>query len=216
MKKIHIDCTNGISSDMVFHALIDLGADQRGIEEQWKGLELEERPVKKTYRAIQKRLEESSLPPLVKKRSQAIYHAIALAESEVHGENLETVHFHEVGRRQAVEYIVGICLALEQLDIQGVSCSEIHDGKGTIRCSHGEIPVPVPAVTAMKKQASFTFVTDSVETEMVTPSGLGILVGLEAQPRDVLSDDLSSCPRGRAMGTRDIGRNGLTIYLLEE
>ncbi len=216
MKKIYIDCTNGISSDMVYKALIDLGADQRKIKKTIAFLNLKNRPVKPTYREIVQRIEESNLSPQVKKIAGDIYRAIGLAESQVHGETLDTVHFHEVGRREAVEYIVGICLAMEDLCIERVSCSPLHDGKGTIRCSHGIIPVPVPAVVAMKKQGNFTFITDDVDTEMITPSGLAILIGVDAKEEESPVMRGRKCSVGVGVGTRNIGRSGLKIYFFEE
>ncbi len=216
MKQIYIDCTNGISSDMVYKALLNLGADETKIKKAVAFLDLKNRPVKSTYRGIVQRIEESNLSPQVKKNAGKIYRAIGLAESQVHGETLDTVHFHEVGRREAVEYIVGICLAMEDLCVERVTCSPLHDGKGTIRCSHGIIPVPVPAVVAMKKQGNFTFITEDVDTEMITPSGLAILIGLDAREEENPVNRGKACTIGMGTGTRNVGRSGLKIYFFEE
>jgi hypothetical protein len=146
-----------------------------------------------------------------------IYAAIAKAEAEVHGATLETVHFHEVGRDEAIGNALGIGMALEAIAPDKVVVSDIYDGRGTIVCSHGEIPVPVPAVAAMMKETDYIYKTAPVDTEMVTPSGLASIIGMEAIKADGI--DL---PQGRvldqteAKGSRDTGRPGLRVYLIEE
>ena len=67
-----------------------------------------------------------------------------------------------------------------------------------------------------------TFVTDEeVTTEMVTPSGLGILIGIGAECVEEMPEDFAAAVAdgtaavGKGKGTRDIGRDGLTIYMIE-
>ena len=111
--------------------------------------------------------------------------------------------------------IAGIAAGLEDLGVQEILCSELHDGKGFIECSHGRIPVPVPAVMAMRETCDYVFATEDIETEMVTPSGLGVLMGIGAK----YTEDM---PRGRvvktavAKGGRDTGKEGLKAFLIEE
>ena len=144
-----------------------------------------------------------------------IYTAIAKAEAEVHGADLDTVHFHEVGRDRAVLNIAGTAAAADIIGADEIYASPLHDGHGTIICSHGEIPVPVPAVAAMKKQCDLEFVTEDIEMEMVTPSGLGTLIGLGAKNAGGKKpEDFGTVTaKGTGKGTRDTGRGGLVISL---
>ena len=92
--------------------------------------------------------------------------------------------------------------------------SPLYDGIGTVVCSHGEIPVPVPAVKALMSVCDYEFRTADVDTEMVTPSGLAGLIGIGAVPA-------AEMPEGRivkqteADGGRDTGRPGLRVYIIE-
>lgn len=214
MKKLYIDCSNGIGGDMLFRALVELGADEEYIRSQIPDMgDDSEEPHHRSFSDIRDILSTVG-DESVRIISERIYSVIAEAEAEVHGESLENVHFHEVGRNEAVRNISGTAAAVVSLGIDEVFCSEIHDGHGEIRCSHGIIPVPVPAVRAMMRKSSLSFVTDEdVDTEMVTPTGLAVLTGLGAveRERSVIADDALSA---EVRGMRDTGRKGgLKVYI---
>lgn len=201
---------------MVFNALLAISGEEKV---DMSGLSLTEESLDekyshRSYGEIKELIGKSSYGESAKMTALLIYGVIAKAESTVHGTEMEDIHFHEVGRNQAIENIMGISVLLEKLEIDGVRCSPIHDGKGFVQCSHGKIPVPVPAVMAMRDHCDYTFVIDDVETEMVTPSGLGILLGIGARP-------VSGMPRGEVLATaevkgqRNTGKGGLTIVLVQ-
>lgn len=186
---------------MVLTALKNLGAKEKVLIEKYSG--------HRSYVGIKKFIENAPLEENIKKTVLNIYKAIGKAEAKVHGESLETVHFHEVGRNEAIENIIGIASALLELNVREIYCSDIHDGYGKIQCSHGIIPVPVPAVEAMKEQCDYNFVKDNIETEMVTPSGLGILIGIGAVKGEPFEGRT-----GVGKGSRNIGRDGLKITIV--
>ena len=201
---------------MIFEALTRMGGD--GV---WaKHVEITEGDHNvdghhhRSYKEVKAIIEASLMTDKVRATAYAIYDIIARAEAKVHGTTVEDVHFHEVGRDQAIRNIVGVSGAVNSLFINEVYCSAIHDGTGTIQCSHGEIPVPVPAVRAMMEESDYEFVTDEdVKTEMVTPSGLAILMGLGAKyvpemPEGILLQDVT------IKGKRDTGKPGLRVCLL--
>lgn len=250
MKALYIDCTNGVSGDMVLMALTELGADEAEIEKTVMKIDMgscccdhdhehghghdhehhhdhdhehghdhhHHHDHQRSFRQIEAMINEADIDNAVKEKAVAIYKAIALAEAEVHGADLETVHFHEVGRDRAIMNVVGTAAAVSMLEAEEIYVSPLHDGQGTIICSHGEIPVPVPAVAAMKKQCDYEFVTEDIDMEMVTPSGLGTLIGLGAVRCDAASaEELGTVVRtGEGVGTRDTGRGGLVISLIEK
>ena len=215
--KLYFDCTSGISSDMIFNALTLMGGD--GVWAKHVAIPEDSANVDghhhRSYNEVKAIIENSPMTDKVRETTYAIYDVIARAEAKVHGTTVEDVHFHEVGRDQAIRNVVGIAGAFNSLFISEVYCSAIHDGTGTIQCSHGEIPVPVPAVQAMMEEApDYKFVTDEdVKTEMVTPSGLAVLMGIGAKfvpemPEGVLLQDVT------IKGGRDTGKDGLRVCLI--
>lgn len=109
----------------------------------------------------------------VKTHMREIYALLADAESTVHGQPVELVHFHEVGAMDAVADIAAVCVLLELLGVEAVAASPVHVGAGSIRCAHGILPVPTPA-TALLLENVPTY-GGSIETELCTPTGAALL-----------------------------------------
>lgn len=213
MKILYLDCTGGISGDMVLNVLAELtGSREKIIKKTEETLFPHEHGHGRSYQDVINLIRESSFSDDAKNTAMRIYGHIAEAEAKVHGKTLETVHFHEVGRDEAVKNALGIGMALEMISPGRVEVSDIYDGSGTVLCSHGEIPVPVPAVMALRENCSYTFMTADVDMEMVTPSGLASIMGIGA---------VSGFTKGlvttqaEASGKRNTGRPGLKGYIIE-
>lgn len=157
----------------------------------------------------------STLSDKTKQLAIAVFRRLAVAEAKVHGTTPESVHFHEVGAWDSVADIVGGCIALEQLNIAGISCSALPAGTGTIDCAHGVMPNPAPA-TQLLLEGQAVIQTDE-PCELVTPTGAAILTTwmaeLKAPPACAIP--LRS---GFGFGSRKLqGRpNVLRATLLEE
>lgn len=251
-KHLHIDCTRGISGDMILASLVDLGVHpdnlisglsgfgwtvsresfRREERDGTSGLNIyfetpaafhsheedhhhEHDHSHRSFREIEAMIRKSSLTGAIKDTAVAIYEAIGEAEAKVHETDLDHVHFHEVGRDTAIMNIIGAAICLEVLQIGRITCSDLHDGTGFIECSHGRIPVPVPAVRALLEGTSYRLVQEEVETEMVTPSGLGILKGIQALPVSAIPGKILAT--GIGFGKKDTGRpQGVRAYLLDK
>ena len=216
---------------MVLNALMDLSGKRNAIEEVLKNEHLHTHDDHdhndhhhahgRSWLKVRELIDHSSFSDDAKQTALSIYQNIAEAEASVHGETLETIHFHEVGRDEAIKNALGIGMALEIIEPLEILTSLIYDGKGTVVCSHGEIPVPVPAVMALRAKCTYAFETADVNMEMVTPSGLASLMGIKAKPavktlQQILEDPrVSIIAETEAKGSRDTGRGGLRVYLLD-
>jgi uncharacterized protein (DUF111 family) len=157
------------------------------------------------YSEIKSLIQSADISDSAKDVALNIYRVVAEAESSVHETSLDDVAFHEVGRPQAVFTILAIALAYEILGSPKVSCGSVRDGQGVIETAHGVIPVPVPAVLAMAKNTKIPILIDSsVSTEMVTPSGYAVLIGLGAEY--VKEFAIAPDAVGYGFGNRDTGR----------
>ncbi|MBR2099996.1 MAG: nickel pincer cofactor biosynthesis protein LarC [Eubacterium sp.] len=109
----------------------------------------------------------------VKAEAMAVYDIIAKAESEVHGESVSNVHFHEVGALDAVADVTAFCLLLDELGAERIYVSPINLGKGTVKCAHGILPVPAPATARIIEGLSVF--SDEITGELCTPTGAALL-----------------------------------------
>lgn len=121
-------------------------------------------------------IEASELPPRVKQRSLAIFKEIAVAEGKIHGIDPNEVYFHEVGSKDSIIDIIGVCLALESLGVKRIYASSVPTGQGRIRMAHGLYPIPAPATLQLLEGIPLSSL--QVEGELTTPTGAGILKAL--------------------------------------
>ena len=137
--------------------------------------------VHRSWADIEKMLLESDLKPRVKALSLQMFRTVAVAEAKVHGHPVDEVHFHEVGAVDSIVDIVGTAACLDELNVDKVVVSELTEGCGHIRCQHGVLPVPVPAVLEIAAAHHLTFHQIEQEGEMVTPTGAAIAALSEGQ-----------------------------------
>lgn len=121
-------------------------------------------------------IEESTLPFRVKKRSKAVFEAIAEAEGKIHGMDPKDVHFHEVGAMDSIIDVIGVCLALESLNIERIISSPVPTGYGKINIAHGLYPIPAPATAELLKGVPLA--DFHVKGELTTPTGAGFVKAL--------------------------------------
>jgi len=127
---------------------------------------------------IEAMIRQADLPVRATQWSLATFRTLATAEATVHGIPPEQVHFHEVGAIDAIVDIVGTCLGFDWLGIDALVCSPLPTGSGTVRCDHGLLPVPAPAVLAMLASANVPVYSNGIAKELVTPTGCAIATTL--------------------------------------
>ena len=104
---------------------------------------------------------------------QALIHA----ESNVHAEPSESVHFHEMASFDTVLDIVGTASALDSLGLydENIVAMPVSVGGGSITFSHGRVSNPGPAILEIFKDSCIKITGTASETEMTTPTGACML-----------------------------------------
>lgn len=120
----------------------------------------------------------ADLAPRVATWATAVYRRLAEVEGQIHGVPWEQVELHEVGALDAIIDVVGVCAALDALDITRVVCSPIAVGHGTVRAAHGLLSNPAPAVTLLLAGAGAPSVGLDTTMELSTPTGVALMTSL--------------------------------------
>ena len=117
----------------------------------------------------------SHLPVDQKVRSDAVsvYEKLRNAEAAVHGMPVDQIHFHEVGTLDAIADVVGVCLAIAEINPDVIMCSPVNVGSGQVRCAHGIMPVPAPATAELLK--GIPIYSNGIRGELCTPTGAALL-----------------------------------------
>ncbi len=100
-----------------------------------------------------------------------IFSILAEAEAKAHNRKINEVHFHEVGAIDSIVDIVSIAVCFDTLDSGDVVIPKIVEGTGTVRCQHGILPVPVPAVLNIAEKYGLPLSVTDRTGEYVTPTG---------------------------------------------
>lgn len=123
-------------------------------------------------------IDASTMSERAKKLAHAVFGKLAEAEAKAHGATPETVMFHEVGAVDSIVDICSVAICLDDLGVTEVIVPSLAEGHGTIRCAHGIMPVPVPAVVNLCQAAGIALVPAPVTGELVTPTGAAIVAAL--------------------------------------
>ena len=114
-----------------------------------------------------------NLPEEVKRDALAVYRSVAAAESAVHGEPVDEVHFHELGMMDAIADVCAACLLTHLLGVERVTATRVCTGFGTVRCAHGLLPVPAPATARLLE--GLPCFAGTMEGELCTPTGAALV-----------------------------------------
>lgn len=143
-----------------------------------------------------------------------IFDIIAEAEGKAHAVAKEDVHFHEVGAIDSIVDIVAIAVCFESLGVDEVIVPELCEGRGTVRCQHGVLPVPVPATANIMQSFGLNVRLLPVQGEFVTPTGAAAAAAL--MTTDELPEQFKICAIGLGAGKRQYERPSIMRALLIE
>ena len=197
-----LDCSSGVSGDMLLGALTDVDAldalaavlastpelaariavstvTRGALSARRVVVEHDDAQPHRSRADVQGILDEMSLPDDVRATAMRVFDRLATAEAQVHGVDVNAVQFHEVGAVDAIVDIVGVCLGVHALEVEQLTVSPIALGGGTTDTQHGPVPVPGPAVLALLAGTSLT-ASGGGEHELATPTGIALLAELAA------------------------------------
>ncbi len=126
-------------------------------------------------------LRNSSMTEGALEIAERIFRILAEAEAKAHGVPLEQVHFHEVGAIDSIMDIAAAAICLDDLNVDRVYIPELTEGSGTIRCQHGILPVPVPAVSNIAAAWALPVRKTEVRGELITPTGAAIAAAVRTE-----------------------------------
>ena len=243
MRSAYLQCVGGVSGDMLLGATIDAGVpvddlnaaiallgvtgvrivtkqDKRGgVHGTHATVEFDD-ASQRSYRLEDfiRITEASSLPSSVKERSSAIFRRIRKAEQHVHRQQYGELHLGELGSVDTLVDVVCTVVGIESLGIERLYSSPLPSGSGVIKTSHGALPVPAPATSALLGLAHAPVQPPPGDIpdagEMVTPTGAAIVTTLA----DFSQPSLNIENTGYGLGARnpDAYPNVLALWVGEE
>lgn len=196
MKTLLFDPFSGASGDMLLATLISIGADagrirniiettlevqvqikstnKNGIDATDVHMYIEHEDHTRHYFEIVEIIQNSQLSEYIKNDVLAIFEIMAQAECKVHGQTIENIHFHEVGQKDAIADVIGVCCAIHEVGAEYIYCLPINVGGGTIKAAHGTLPVPAPATLEILQTTGLLFYGCG-NRELLTPTGAALL-----------------------------------------
>lgn len=159
-------------------------------------------------------IKSSNLSQSIKEKGLLLFKKLFEVEGRIHAEPYDKVHLHELGAVDCLVDIFGTLIALEHLGVERIYVSEINLGSGSIKTSHGILPVPAPATIELLK--GYPVYSSGAQFELTTPTGALIISGLEATYSPLPSMIVESV--GYGAGHKDINTmpNLLRIFIGNE
>ena len=147
--------------------------------------------------------------------AKRIFEIVAQAEAKAHNRPIEEVHFHEVGAIDSIVDVIAIAVCFDNLGIDKVYVPKLAEGYGTIRCQHGILPVPVPAVSNIAAEYGLNFEFINQKGEFVTPTGAAFVAAVKTD--DNLPSRFKISKIGMGGGKRNYERPSiLRAMIIEE
>ena len=157
---------------------------------------------------------QTDMTERAKNTAVRIFEILADAEAAAHGVSRDEVHFHEVGAVDSIVDIVTAAVCLDSLDVTDVIVPYLCEGNGMVRCQHGLIPIPVPAVVNIAQAHSLILKPTEIQGELVTPTGAAIVAAIRTSDR--LPERFTIRKTGLGAGKRQYERPSILRAMLIE
>ncbi|MBR5116251.1 MAG: LarC family nickel insertion protein [Lachnospiraceae bacterium] len=150
--------------------------------------------------------------------AEKIFTVVAEAEAEAHGLPLDEVHFHEVGAIDSIVDVIAIAVCFTDVrkkeNITDVIIRHVTEGSGTVRCQHGVLPIPVPAVANIARAHALPLRISEARGEYVTPTGAAFLAAVRT--KDELPEQMKILRTGMGAGKREQALPGFLRMMVVE
>ena len=228
-----LDCSSGVSGDMLLGALaaldhvqpdqlaasvgvevtVDVTRTRRGALD---ALAVDVRPAAdqphRTLPDVLAIVAAADVPAEVRSRAAAVFRRLADAEARVHGGDPTEVEFHEVGAVDAIVDVLGVCTGLHALGVDELTVSPIALGGGQVQTMHGPLPVPGPAVLELLRASGLSAYGGPVDRELATPTGVALLAEWAQRSGPMPAMHVSGV--GVGAGSLDLGEHANVVRLV--
>ena len=185
---------------------------QEHIHEESGGREHTHHHVHRGLKEIKEIIYAGKLTENAERLAIKIFSILAEAEAAAHNVPAEEVDFHEVGAVDSIVDIVATAVCIDNLNVAEVIVPELWEGRGTVRCQHGILPIPVPAVLNLAAQNGLKIKITDVQGELVTPTGAAIAAAVRTKER--LPERFSVIKTGIGAGKREYDCPGILRAML--
>lgn len=168
----------------------------------------EHRSLADVYNIIDNTSMSANANALAKK----IFQIVAEAEAIAHAKPINEVHFHEVGAIDSIVDIISVAVCLDDLDVTETIIPKLSEGTGTVRCQHGILPIPVPAVSNIVSAHKLNIEITNVKGELITPTGAAIAAAISTS--DTLPKTFKINKIGMGAGKRKYERPSILRAML--
>lgn len=238
MRTLYLDCSTGVSGDMLLASLLDAGNAFDHLSGQLALLNLDAFELAVETRLVagiatrgvlvrQTRdqplrhlsdllaiLEQSALSDPLKADAAKVFELLAKAEALVHATTPDRIHFHEIGAVDTIVDVVGVLALVELFAPKRVKASAVNLGTGFVTMAHGTFPVPAPAVAELAKGMR-TFATDS-GCELATPTGMALLKHLVPEFGPLPRGAITAVGYGSGSRSSDKNPTFVRAFLIDE
>ena len=159
-------------------------------------------------------LGQLDMTPTAWEMAERVFRILAEAEAKAHGVSPDKVHFHEVGAADSIVDIAAAAVCFDSLGVKDCIIPALYEGTGSVRCQHGILPVPVPAVLNIAVAHGLPLTITNRRGELVTPTGAALAAAFRTSGK--LPERFRILKTGVGAGKREYERPSLLRVMLIE
>ena len=147
----------------------------------------------------------------VKEQAIRVYENIADAISVSNGLDKRSMKLGGTGSRDIIVSIVGVCMAVKELNPEKIIVSTVSDGDGYTHTPRGRMPVPTPELQALLGDAPYTSGTE--RGELCTLCGAALISELADEYNNMPEMAIKKSGAGFGRRTFKSGVNCIRVYM---